>query len=256
MIVVYWSTASVILGFLKGDAYVGWFNAAIKIVTVLAVVPQLYNQATVPSISALFTQSLPRLERLVNESVRLMAFLAVPIMTGGMLLARKIIYFLYGSRYDPSVVPLQVLFIAVAVIYVAFPMGSVLLYCGRERLYMVAVTAGALVNVSINFCLIPWIGIKGAAAATVLCESVVTAILFRGANQVVPVRLLTSLWRPVLCCFPMTLAIVLSRNMPLGLQVLFGGVSYVVAMMALGGLRREDLAFAGSLFRSKLSAAA
>jgi O-antigen/teichoic acid export membrane protein len=194
MVVVYWNTGSVLLGFLKGNAQVGWYNAAIKIVMVLLVVPLLYNQAMVPSISALFVQSLPRLERLIAESIRLMAFLAVPIMVGGILLARKIIYFLYGTWYDQSAVCLQILFVAVAVIYVMFAMGSLVLYCGREKLYMVAVTTGALVNVGVNLSLIPWIGIKGAAAATVLCELVVSAIIYRGANQVIPVRLLTSLW--------------------------------------------------------------
>jgi O-antigen/teichoic acid export membrane protein len=253
MIVVYWNTGSVLLGFLKGNAQVGWYNAAIKIVLVLLVVPQLYNQAMVPSISALFLQSLPRLERLIAESIRLTASLAVPIMVGGILLARKIISFLYGTRYDQSAVCLQILFVAVATIYVLFPMGALLLYCGREKLYMVAVATGALVNLGVNLSLIPWIGIKGAAAATVLCELAVSAIIYRGANQVIPVRLLTSLWRPLLSCFPMTLVLALSRNMALGWQVLLGGVSYVVAMALLGGLNRRDLRFVTSMVGFKAS---
>jgi O-antigen/teichoic acid export membrane protein len=253
MIVVYWSTGTVLLGFLRGNAQVGWYNAAMKIVIVLMVVPQLYNQAMVPSISALFVQSLPRLERLIAESIRLMAFLAAPIMVGGILLARKIIYFLYGTRYDQSAVCLQIMFVAVAVIYIVSPMGSLLLYSGREKLFMAAVTTGALVNVGVNLSLIPWIGIKGAAAATVICELAVSAIMYHGANQVVPVRPLNSLWRPFLSCFPMALVLVLSRNMALGWQVLLGALVYLVTVTLLGGLRKEDLRVATSMVRSKAS---
>jgi O-antigen/teichoic acid export membrane protein len=256
MVTVYWNTGSVVLGLLKGNAFVGWYNAAIKIVLVLVIVPQLYNQAMVPSISALFTQSLPKLERLVNESIRLMAFLAVPMMLGGIILSRKIILVLYGVRYTEAVVALQILFVGVAIIYVYIPLGSTVLYCGRERLYMWAVTLGALVNVVVNLISVPWLGITGAAIACILCESVVSTLMYLSANRVVPVRLLPSLWRPVLCCFPMALVLILTRSLALGWQVLFGGASYVVAMMLLGGLKGEDLAVAKSLFRSRLSPAA
>jgi O-antigen/teichoic acid export membrane protein len=251
MVVVYWNTGSVLLGFLKGNAQVGWYNAAIKIVMVVLVVPQLYNQAMVPSISGFFVQSLPRLERLIAESIRLMAFLAVPIMAGGIFLARKIIYFLYGIRYEQSAVCLQIVFVAVAIIYVNLPMGSLVIFCGREKVFMVAAMIAALVNVGANLFLIPWMGIKGAAAATVLCELILSALLYHGANQLIRVRVLTSLWRPLLACFPMMLALALSRNMALAWQVLLGALVYLVAVALLGGLKKEDFRIAASMVQSK-----
>lgn len=247
MIVVYWNTGSVLLGFLKGNTQVGWYNAAIKIVMVALVVPQLYNQAMVPSISSLFVHSLARLERLIAQSIRLLAFLALPVMAGGILLARKIIDFLYGPRYEESALCLQIMFVAVAVIYIILPIGSLLLYSGREKLYMVAVTTGAVVNVGVNLFLVPWVGIKGAAAATLICESVVGAMLYRGANQVIRVRVLTNLWRPLLSCFPMTLVLASSRNLALGWQVLLGALVYLMAVVLLGGLRKEDFRLATSM---------
>ena len=253
MIALYWNTGSVILGFLKGDAYVGWYNAALKIVTVLVVVPQLYNQAMVPSISALFGQSLPRLERLVNESVRLMALPALPMMLGGIVLSRKIIHVLYGARYTEAVAALQILLAGVAIIYVSIPLGSTLLYCGREKLYMRAVTLGALANVVVNLIAIPRLGITGAAIACILCESAVLTLMYRGANQVVRVKLVPNLWRPALASLPMVVVLVLSRAMACGWQVLLGALVYLGAATLLGGVRKEDFRLAGSMVRSKAS---
>jgi O-antigen/teichoic acid export membrane protein len=253
MVAVYWNTGSVLLGFLRGNAHVGWYNAAIKIVMVLVAVPQLYNQAMVPAISALFVQSLPRLERLIAESLRLMALLVAPMMTGGIILAGKIIHFLYGDRYSPSVLTLRVLFVGVAIIYISFPLGSTALYSNRERLYMWAVAMGALVNVGVDILLIPRLGGSGAAVATVLGELVVFGLMYRAANQVIRVRVLTRLWRPLLSCFPMTLSLVLSRNLALGWQVLLGALVYLVAVALLGGLTKEDLRVATSMVRSKAS---
>jgi O-antigen/teichoic acid export membrane protein len=240
MLAIYWNTGIVILGALKGNAFVGWYNAAIKIVAVLVVVPQLSNQAMVPSISALFAESLPRLERLVNESIRLMAFLAAPLMVGGVILADKIIRLLYGPGYTPAATPLRILMVAVAVIYIVFPIGSTVLYCGRERLYMRAVTTGALVNVAINLVAIPRIGVAGAALASVLCELSVFSLLYQAANRIVPIRLIASLSRAVLASLPMALALVWTRMMPLAWQVLFGALVYLVALPLLGGIRKED----------------
>jgi O-antigen/teichoic acid export membrane protein len=249
MVVVYWNTGSVLLGFLRGNADVGWYNAAIKIVMVLVVVPQLYNQAMVPSISALFVQSLPRLERLIAESLRLMALIVVPMMTGGMILAGKIIHFLYGDQYSPSVLTLRVLFVGVAIIYISFPLGSTALYSNRERLYMWAVAMGALVNVGVDILLIPRLGGSGAAVATVFGELVVFGLMYRAANQVVPVRVVTNLWRPALASFAMALVLVLSQKVAMGWQILFGGFVYLGAVTSLGGLEMEDLRIVTSMFQ-------
>jgi O-antigen/teichoic acid export membrane protein len=253
MVAVYWSTGSVLLGFLRGNAEVGWYNAAVKIVMVLVVVPQIYNQAMVPSISALFVQSLPRLERLIAESLRLMALLVVPMMTGGMILAGKIIHFLYGDQYSQSVLTLRILFLALAIIYISIPVGSTALYSNRERLYMWAVAMGALVNVGVDLLLIHRLGGSGAAIGTVLCELVVLGLMYRAANQVIRVRVLTSLWRPILSCFPLTLFLVFSRNLALGWQVPLGVLVYGVFVVLLGGLTKEDLRIATSTVRSKAS---
>jgi O-antigen/teichoic acid export membrane protein len=253
MVTIYWNTGSVVVGLLKGNAFVGWYGAAIKIVMVLVVVPHLYNQAIVPSISAFFVQSLPNLERLVNESVRLMAFLAVPMMLGGIILSRKIILMLYGARYTEAVVALQILFVGTAIIYMYFPLASTALYCGRERLYMRAVTLGALVNVVVNLISVPWLGILGAATASILCELVVLTLMYRGANRVVPVKLAPSLWRPALASLPMVLILILSRAMASGWQVILGALVYLVAVALLGGLRKEDFRLATSIVHSKAS---
>lgn len=256
MVAVYWNTGSVLLGFLLGNADVGWYNAAVKIVMVLVVVPQIYNQAMVPSISALFVQSLPRLERLIAESLRLMALLVVPMMTGGMILAGKIVHLLYGDQYSQSVHTLRVLFLALAIIYISLPVASTALYSNRERLCMWAVAMGALVNVGVDLLLIPKLGGSGAAIGTVLCELVVLGLMYRAANQVVQVRVVTNLWRPALASIAMALVLVLSQKLAMGWQVLLGGFVYLGAVTSLGGLKIEDLRIVMSMFQPRLTATA
>jgi O-antigen/teichoic acid export membrane protein len=178
-----------------------------------------------------------------------MALIVVPMMTGGMILAGKIIHFLYGDRYSPSVLTLRVLFVGVAIIYISFPLGSTALYSNRERLYMWAVAMGALVNVGVDILLIPRLGGSGAAVATVFGELVVFGLMYRAANQVVPVRVVTNLWRPALASFAMALVLVLSQKVAMGWQILFGGFVYLGAVTSLGGLEMEDLRIVTSMFQ-------
>ena len=71
----------------------------------------------------------------------------------------------------------------------------------------------------------------------------------RAANQVVPVRVVTNLWRPALASFAMALVLVLSQKAAMGWQILFGGFVYLGAVTSLGGLEMEDLRIVTSMFQ-------
>ena len=70
---------------------------------------------------------------------------------------------------------------------------------------------------------------------TVLCELVLVGLVYRGANQFAPFRVVTNVWRPALPSLPMALALVLSQKVAIGWQVLIGGFVYLGAVSSLRG---------------------
>jgi stage V sporulation protein B len=74
----------------------------------------------------------------------------------------------YGSAWIPSVAPFAVLTLAAIGLGVESPARNLLIRIGRPAVISAAAIVGLVVNIAANLALVPWIGIMGAALASVL----------------------------------------------------------------------------------------
>jgi O-antigen/teichoic acid export membrane protein len=108
-----------------------------------------------------------------------------------------------------------------------------------------------LVNVGLNLWLIPRYGIVGAGWSRTLA----TLLYFLGVYALVQTDLLRGekagwlrlAWRPLLATGLMAAVVWWLRDAWLPLPILAGAAAYLGALLALGGVRREDLAQARAL---------
>lgn len=83
-------------------------------------------------------------------------------------LAFPFIVFLYGSAWQDSVLPFVLLMPAVIALAVEGPARDLLIRIAPPLVVSGAAATGLVLNVGLNFLLIPWIGIAGASVASVL----------------------------------------------------------------------------------------
>ena len=121
------------------------------------------------------------------------AFGVFASVTFGVLCGPMIVT-LYTSKYGGSPGPARILFAGQALNLFTQLTFVALVASGRRRLYPIATLSGVIVNVSLNFVLIPRYGVMGAAIATVITELVVLSILGYGVRDL-PIRPLP--WRPI-----------------------------------------------------------
>ena len=106
--------------------------------------------------------------------------LAIPVLTGGILLGDKLLYFFYGSEFSSGYKTLVIL-LAVQVVNVFqffFTMYLDALNYPKESFKVTAIAAAA--NIVLDILLIPLFGILGAAVATLL-SMILNATLARNA---------------------------------------------------------------------------
>jgi O-antigen/teichoic acid export membrane protein len=116
-------------------------------------------------------------------------FLAVPVTVGGILLADRLLYFLYGADFAVAAPALAILLVAELVSVGFLLEGVALSAVGRPRGAFIAAGAGAAVLVLGDIALIPFAGIVGAAAALLASMAVSTALGRSLLRQTVHVRL-------------------------------------------------------------------
>ena len=184
---VYIYSDSIIMRYLKQVTAVGWYGAAYQVIGLPIIVVTLISTSFYPALSRFAKESKENLQNLWNRHMQWMIFLALPLMAGTIVLAPKIINFLYGQRYEPSVIALQILIFAAGLNFLYNPYGTALVVTGQQKKHLLGTAVAALVNIILNIILIPRFSLYGAGIATLI------SYMFLLALEVEFVRRFTSL---------------------------------------------------------------
>lgn len=185
---IYSYTDSVMMGYWGQITETGWYNAAFRIAAAASIPMVLLSQSFFPALSIAFKESKERLQRIWDYQMEIVVFLAVPIVTGGIFLAPKIIDFIYDPTYFPSILAFQLLILMTGLIYLSNPFNQVLLASNQQEKLFWVTLAGAIINVILNSILIPRYSLNGAAFATVITYLLILFLLFRFTQKLTPVK--------------------------------------------------------------------
>jgi O-antigen/teichoic acid export membrane protein len=240
LIQIYYTFDTVMLGFMKGEAMVGWYNAAYKIVLLFIGFATLFGTVIFPVLSRYYKESLSQLRDLLFQSSRLTLFFALPIAVGGMVLSSQIIQLVYGLSYQPSVLPLKILIWSVFTVYFNCSFAFCLLACDKQKEYMYSVLAGAIVNLILNFLLIPKYDMLGASIATITCETITLALILFYSRRIVRAVPGAHLLRTLSASAAMGMVLYFVP-LNLWLKILVGLVTYLLIMITIKGIKAEDI---------------
>jgi len=165
---VYIYSGSIIMGFLKQVTAVGWYDAAYQIIGIPIIFMTLISTSFYPALSRFAKESKERFQSLWNRQMEAMILLAFPLMTGGMILAPKLINFLYGSSYEPATFALQILLFVAGLNFLYNPYGTALVVSGQQKKHLYGTAIAALINIFLNLLLIPRFSLYGAGVATLI----------------------------------------------------------------------------------------
>lgn len=192
MIQVYYNIDTIMLGFMRSDAEVGWYNAAYRIVLVFTSLGGIVGDVIFPRLSRqIALQSVAQKSRTLLLGAKLLIFASLPIALAGTFYAGPIMTFLFGPAYSNGAPALQILIWQVFTVFSNISFAYHLLAAGQNRLYFISVTAGAVINLALNLVLIPAYGMMGATVTTIVAEVVVLSLLVIFATRTIaPVALL------------------------------------------------------------------
>jgi O-antigen/teichoic acid export membrane protein len=244
----YLVTGVVLLGVLASNEAVGWYSAANRIV-LGGIVPfsYLYFDSVYPLLSRRFQVSPEQAGRLIEQSVKLMLIVGLPIAVAGGVLASQIIHTLYGVSYAPAALPFQILLWATAATFLSQALSSPLLSLDRQRAYARNIATGLVVNLATNLVLIPRLGLVGVAIATLATE--ITVLLVGGyeVRRAVPYSLWRHVPRPALAAAIMGLALLPIATRTVFLTIPLGLLIYLVSLFVLGGIGSDEVAVLRSM---------
>lgn len=177
---IYTNLDTVMLGFMTSDAEVGYYNAAVKIKSILVSVVTSLGVVLLPRASYYVECKLmDKFCRITHVALNFVILISVPLTVYFILFAKEGIFFLSGAEYEASIVPMQIIMPTLLFIGLTNIMGiQTLIPLGKEKVVLYSEIAGAVADLLLNVALIPSMASAGAAIGTVVAEGVVFAVQF------------------------------------------------------------------------------
>ena len=177
---IYTNLDTVMLGFMTSDAEVGYYNAAVKIKSILVSVVTSLGVVLLPRASYYVECKLmDKFCRITHVALNFVILISVPLTVYFILFAKEGIFFLSGAEYKASIVPMQIIMPTLLFIGLTNIMGiQTLIPLGKEKVVLYSEIAGAVADLLLNVALIPSMASAGAAIGTVVAEGVVFAVQF------------------------------------------------------------------------------
>ena len=171
-IVVYMGIDKVMLGEMMDDTSVGLYSAAVMISTLIYFIPTVISKSIFPALAKARKHSIPLYHERMQKMLSLMVLIAVGISLPMTFLSGPVISLIFGSDFESSGTVLAIHIWASIFVFLGVAGGKYILLENLLRKALVFTIIGALVNVVMNYYLIPLYGIIGCAIATVLSQSI------------------------------------------------------------------------------------
>lgn len=169
---VYTHLDTVMLGFMTTDADLGYYNAAVKIKTVLVSIVTSLGAVLLPRASYYVeTNRMKDFKTISTKALDFVMVAAIPVTVFFIYFARQGIMLLSGDAYMGSIQPMQILMPTTIFIGITNILGiQMLVPLGKEKAVLNSEIVGAVVDLILNFILIPKYASSGAAIGTLVAE--------------------------------------------------------------------------------------
>ncbi len=239
---IYVSSDTTILGLLKDDFAVGIYGLSVKIYSISESLMNAVMAVTIPRLAMLFGRKKYKEYNLTLKNIiNFLILLILPGCIGIMMLSKEIVLIIAGRKYLESVNSLRI--IIWAIIFSIFSwlfMQCVLIPAKREAKVLKNTIITAIVNIILNFILIPFLSYDGTSLSTVLAQLMV--MLMNGYSSwdiVKPVILrketLYNLFEAVIGCVGIVVVCVLC-NIGFNSLILKTIISIVLSIIIYGAI--------------------
>jgi O-antigen/teichoic acid export membrane protein len=160
-----WSD-KLMLGGLMTSGDVGVYDVIFKISLLMSIPLTSITSVSAPKFAEVYeTNDLSRLKKITHNSSKLVFLISLPIFLLFMFFSDKILA-IFGSDFLSGIVALYFLLIARFIGAISGIAGNLLQMADRQVIFMRILFIGAILNIGLNYILIPIYGIVGASIAS------------------------------------------------------------------------------------------
>lgn len=186
---IYLQLNTVLLGFLKNALAVGYFAAATKVMQMLLTMSACLGSVMMPRASHLIAENKEdEFNRLIQKSYDFTLAIALPMTIGLIFCAPSLITALCGVKFEHSILPSQIIAPIILMVAISNVFGiQVLFPKGKINIVTLCCGIGALADLILNLCLIPFFSYIGTSIAYLGAEVATTVSMYLIGRKYIPI---------------------------------------------------------------------
>lgn len=170
LIFIYMKTDQIMIMYLLDEVAVGHYAAASKLTEIWYFLGMILCRSLFPAIINAKKNNEKQYRLRVQRLLDLMMILATLVALPVSFFSREIVFYLYGEAFLPASEVVQIHVWSLVFVFLGMAGSRWLLAENLQKVTLVRTVIGAIVNVALNFLLIPLWGIYGAAIATLIAQ--------------------------------------------------------------------------------------
>lgn len=186
---IYLQLNTVLLGFLKNTLAVGYFAAATKVMQMLLTMSACLGSVMMPRASHLIAENKKdEFNRLIQKSYDFTLAIALPMTIGLIFCAPSLITALCGVKFEHSILPSQIIAPIILMVAISNVFGiQVLFPKGKINIVTFCCCIGAVADLILNLCLIPFFSYIGTSIAYLGAEVATTVSMYFIGRKYIPI---------------------------------------------------------------------
>ena len=230
----------ILLPFLGSTLALGLYSAPYKMTFAFQFIPAAFAASVYPVMSSSFVENPKRISSILNQSMILLSLIATPIAFGIYSISEQLILMLYGQQFYDSIGSLRILIFSLIPVFLSFPLGALLNASHRQSKNTLIVFLTMILNIGINFILIPKFSHLGASIASLVSLTFLFSSSYYFCFNTLEGQL--KLWlqiaKIILSGIAMWLSVTYIINLTvLPITILIGAIIYILALFVFRVLK-------------------
>lgn len=173
-VMVYFRIDVILLSLWKTEVAIGYYAAAYKLTESFNMIGSAFIVTLLPVASRFYASAKESMSKAYQMSLKYLLIFMVPVGIGTTYFSRDIINLAYKGDYSASSTALAILVWAELFILLNMAISTFLISIHRQKAFFIMTFALMLINIFLNYLLIPKLSFVGSSIATVVTEGVFT----------------------------------------------------------------------------------
>lgn len=182
-IIIFFKIDTVMISLMKNDTLTAIYSAAYNFIFAIIFIPTVLSTVLYPVLTRFFKKNRDLFRNHLSLIIKYYFLISLPVVVFLFFFAPELIFLVYRGKYFESLNVFRCLSLVLVFVFLNFVLSMILNTVEKQKFVAIASFTAMVLNLALNFILIPSYDIIGAAIATVITEMIFCAALLFFLNR-------------------------------------------------------------------------